>query len=112
MPHRPFGKDKPGRETLGLRGFHDIGELGRHHILLVLIRVRLYIMQQSTMEVAAKPHTWVIRVTVGIRMCGLTDASKAKCHPGSSAIPLVPLMIKRGAAGCSPYGEPRGTPAR
>jgi hypothetical protein len=28
-------------------------------------------------------------------MCGLTDASKAEYHPGSSAIPLVPLMIKR-----------------
>jgi hypothetical protein len=65
MPHRTFGKDKPGRETLSLRGFHDIGELGRHHILLVLIRVKLYLVQQSTMEVAAKPHTWVIRVTEG-----------------------------------------------
>jgi hypothetical protein len=44
VPYRTFGKNKPGRETLSLRGFHDIGELGRHHILLVLIRVRLSIV--------------------------------------------------------------------
>jgi hypothetical protein len=56
MPQRAFGKDKTGRETLSLRGFHDIRELSRHHILLVLGCVRLWTVQRSTMESAVKPH--------------------------------------------------------
>src|SRR5262249_37506641 len=65
MPQWPFSKDKPGRETLSLRGLHDISEFGCHHRLLVLISVRPCIMKQSAMGVAAKPHTWVTRVTEG-----------------------------------------------
>jgi hypothetical protein len=65
MPQRPFGKDKPGGEALSLRGLHDIGELGRHYLLLVLIGISPYIVPQSTMEVAAKPHPWVTRVVAG-----------------------------------------------
>jgi hypothetical protein len=44
MPHRSFSKDKPGGETLRLRRLYDIGELGCHHILPVMIRMRLSIV--------------------------------------------------------------------
>jgi hypothetical protein len=49
MPQRTFGKNKTGGETLSLRGLHDIGELGRHHILLVLTYIRLCTARQSTL---------------------------------------------------------------
>src|SRR5262245_129614 len=39
VPDRPFGKHKTGGETFSLRGLHDIGKLGSHDTLPVLIDV-------------------------------------------------------------------------
>src|SRR5262245_7851597 len=112
MPHRSFGKDKPGRETLYLGGLHDIGELGRHHILLVLVRVKSSIVPQPTAHAVAKPHRYGTRVADSSRVCGLAHGGKANHRLSPGVISLGPLMITRGGPGCSPHGLPRDTAAR